>query len=689
MPKNLQYLSKRRRNQLINRNLNHYKHSDLVKLISNESNITSNNVEASTSRNVEIFNINSTNSALSEDALLNDLSVQSEVCSTKSICSTESVCSTENNNITSENSSASANVFHSNNENSLWKDLQTLIVERNIAHNTANELLSILKKHGHVELPCDVRILVRTPRNISSHIEALANGHYMHFGLSSSLEHSIKMYSKFIKKNDIKLNVNIDGLPISKSSGSQFWPILVSIEDINVYTSPIIIGVYHGIHKPNNANEFLTPFVNDFILFLQNGITVSNVKYNVSIKAILCDAPARAFITYTKSHTGYFSCPKCIQEGDFVSNRVIFTETNNALRTDDTFKNRSQIEHHTGDSVLEKLSIGMVSQIPLDYMHLVCLGVMKRLLQLWLKGSINIRLSKESIESVSQYLIAIKSYIPSEFARKPRSLHDVDKWKATEFRQFLLYTGIVIMKSILPSVYYNHFLCLSIAMRILTDSELCVTFNDYANSLLLWFVSNYKNIYGDKYLSYNVHNLIHLANDALTFGSLDNISCFKYENYMQKIKKKLHQCGKPLEELSNRIFEELYLPIQPINIVQYPFVVYKKNNKISYLQFETFKIATNKSDNCALLDSMSVVFILDIFHENNALLIRAQRFLRPKSLFTTPFISEKLGIYVISNTSASDIITIPVTQIKKKCLKIKYYSEIDSYVTIPLQHMNN
>jgi len=69
----------------------------------------------------------------------------------------------------------------------------------------------------------------------------------------------------------------------------------------------------------------------------------------------------------------------------------------------------------------------MVSQIPLDYMHLVCLGVMKRLLQLWVKGNKQTRLNTENINSISQYLMDNKSNIPSEFARKPRSLLDIDK----------------------------------------------------------------------------------------------------------------------------------------------------------------------------------------------------------------------------------------------------------------------
>lgn len=101
------------------------------------------------------------------------------------------------------------------------------------------------------------------------------------------------------------------------------------------------------------------------------------------------------------------------------------------------------------------------------------------------KGNKNISLSKEYINSVSRNLIAIKSCITSEFARKSRALCDIDKWKATEFRQFLLYTGVVIMKLVLAPICYNHFLSLSITIRILMESELCVTFNSYANSLLL------------------------------------------------------------------------------------------------------------------------------------------------------------------------------------------------------------
>lgn len=66
----------------------------------------------------------------------------------------------------------------------------------------------------------------------------------------------------------------------------------------------------------------------------------------------------------------YFGCGKCIQEGEYIDNRIVFPEINATLRSDLSFKYHNQPEHHITTSILEDLNIGMVSQIPLDDMHL-------------------------------------------------------------------------------------------------------------------------------------------------------------------------------------------------------------------------------------------------------------------------------------------------------------------------------
>jgi len=89
----------------------------------------------------------------------------------------------------------------------------------------------------------------------------------------------------------------------------------------------------------------------------------------------------------------------------------------------------------------------------------------------------------------------------------------MDKWKATELRLFLLYIGPAILKSVMSAKYYEHFLTLSVAIRILCHPELCFTLNEYAHSLLIYFGHYYEDLYGRQYMSYNIHNLIHLANE--------------------------------------------------------------------------------------------------------------------------------------------------------------------------------
>lgn len=54
---------------------------------------------------------------------------------------------------------------------------------------------------------------------------------------------------------------------------------------------------------------------------------------------------------------------------------------------------------------------------------------------------------------------------------------------------------------------------------------------------------------------YNVHSLLHIANDARIHGPLDNFSGFPFENYLQRVKKLVRSGNKPLEQLLRRLAE--------------------------------------------------------------------------------------------------------------------------------------
>lgn len=188
-----------------------------------------------------------------------------------------------------------------------------------------------------------------------------------------------------IETNVITLDISIEGLPLSKSSNVGFWPILGLIKNFGNF-HPFPIGLYYGDSKPNSCSDFLKLFIEEYLKQKITPIKINDREFYLNIRAFVCDVPATAFIKGIKGHCGYFGCGKCVQEGHFVQNRVCFPEMGTKLRTDESFANRQQKEHHNSDSPLEQIKIKMVSQFPLDYLHLVCLGVTKKLLDLWMNG---------------------------------------------------------------------------------------------------------------------------------------------------------------------------------------------------------------------------------------------------------------------------------------------------------------
>lgn len=137
------------------------------------------------------------------------------------------------------------------------------------------------------------------------------------------------------------------------------------------------------------------------------------------------------------------------------------------------------------------------------------------------------------IKEISVNLKIIAKWIPSEFTRKTRELEYLDRWKATELRLFLLYVGSVVLQNYLPKKYFIYFISLHCAIRILCHETDCKNNNKYAKDLLKYFVEKCTELYGTDFLIYNIHNLIHLANDVSKFGHLDSFSSFSLERVIE------------------------------------------------------------------------------------------------------------------------------------------------------------
>uniref|UniRef100_A0A1Y1LR20 Transposase domain-containing protein n=1 Tax=Photinus pyralis TaxID=7054 RepID=A0A1Y1LR20_PHOPY len=578
------------------------------------------------------------------------------------------------------------------------RQLARWAVTHEIPQVALNDLLKVLRTNFDVSLPCDSRTLLHTPRVIKNQLRIVDPGHYYHFGLLNCITKLLSICKPTLLCNysTIEVCINIDGLPISKSSGSQFYPILCSLVfNRNVVN---IVGIYHGYEKPKDANIFLKDFVDEAVILTNDGFQFNNQMYTFKINCFICDAPAKSFVTYIKGHSGYNSCTKCYIHGSHVNNRVCFPEIKDLrLRTHDDFISKQDEDHHMGTSILQTIpKLNMVRDFPLDYMHLILLGVVKKLLLFWCVGKPPNKLSSRQINLISDNLISFQHCIPCEFVRKPRSLNEVKRWKATEFRQFLLYTGPVVLKNILSHDLYLNFLSLHVACTILSKADHINHFRPYAKSNLKYFVESFKILYGAEFMSHNIHNLLHITDDTQIFGILDQFSAFPFENFLHTIKRYIRSSHRPLEQIICRLREidfcsnSIDLDSSKDDIVllsehqKGPTLSINKAEEKQFRKFifKSFTLTCLKGNNyCSLLDN-DIVCIRNFVQNDHGIFIIGHKFSNVADLYTKPCQSSALGVQVVSQPKNLDMWN--VKHLKCKCIALPYKE--DKFAVFPLLH---
>lgn len=381
------------------------------------------------------------------------------------------------------------------NDQPLSEQLASWANKNKCTRSSLNELLGILRAHGN-SLPKDARSLLQTPRVVETVDKC--GGQYIYFGIESGVKRIMSQNSFPLDTLDsVELSVSVDGVPLFKSSNVQLWPILCSF----LQCEPFMVALYCGSAKPNSVEDYLENFLQEFIRLKEDGIIYDTKRFSLSIRAFICDAPARAFLKCIKGHNAYFACERCLIRGQWQGRLVFHADGSFPLRTEEMFWNLQYETHQLQRSPLIDAGIKCIAAFSLDYMHLVCLGVVKRMLCYLKQGPKESKLSYRHISELSTKLLALNGKMPSEFARQPRSLMEMDKWKATEFRQFLLYTGPIVLRNTVSNDVYNHFLVLTVAMSILLNSsdEQRNAYLPYAQELLVYFVRKCKDIYGETY----------------------------------------------------------------------------------------------------------------------------------------------------------------------------------------------
>ena len=567
----------------------------------------------------------------------------------------------------------------------LW--MQT---EKSLPSECVTRLLAFLRVK-FPSLPKNAKCLLKLHVNYS--ISSMGNGEYAHF--EGWIQDVIKCTSSYDENiSEVNLIINIDGIPLySNTTKYTAYPILVKIYEVP--EKMIVCGIYCSNKSRQTGmpcpDDLLHQFLHDYQTYEESRSTNSSCRQlKINIRAFVCDAPVRASLKGIIGHSGYHACERCEQRGRF-HRGVTFLKTRCNLRTNASFADRKDPPHHKGSSPLETIKFPMVSGFILDYMHLACIGVMKRLLAR-LKTSNRkqnkTRLSTTAKSKFNKYLDRIRSHIPSDFARRLEGgLDNCTNWKASELRLFMLYVGICLFfsKKVVSKQIRNNYLQFAVGMKILLSE------NQYDNlasvrKMFKNFISDAIGIYGPSFASYNVHSLMHLPDDYQEFGNLEKFNAFAFESFLgSQIKGCLKAGFKPLQQIAKYVGPLNAKPPMPsFSKVRSSSRTFKQciHSPVANICFRTISwknsilrtVSENQQRDSCIQSKFGEIGLIHAIHgdQQSELSLQVQLFDKSE-LFENPIKSSQVGIHKVNKTNLMKWIPLGYISCKMILLPCRTY----------------
>lgn len=542
-------------------------------------------------------------------------------------------------------------------------------VNYKIPRNSLKDLCKYVNENlsETVKYPTDYRTILKTPK-ISERI-SLGEGIFQHIGVDLALGNILN--SVDAPFNDISLQVFVDGVSISKSTKDSFWVVMIRVAEFGKEVSPQLVTLHHGLKKPCDFNAFLTPLEEELSVILANGFRHNETLFRVKSLLFIADAPARAAIKMVRLFNAYNGCDFCETEGVYTNQRMTFPNLQARQRTDELFRSRAYdniSQYHQGVSILENLNINMIRQFPPDSLHQVYLGVAKKLFTLILSG-----MSRFDHELVLSRITAYRATQPIEFSRKIRSLREINSFKATEFRTFVLYIAPLIFKDIVSDAVIECLTKFQLICTIYTNDRF-KCFYKSAGQIVKMFIELLAQIWGEHNLTYNVHVLSHFEEFCCRLGSWDQFSSFPFESHNSYLKKLITTPRYPVTQVVNRIQEEYHAPKLAKAVSLNSIIVSKQSNDFSFGKLQlhglTFKPDTT-GQNIALLKDGSIFKISKIVSGESGVNLEGRKFTTLTSLYDPDYFFDTTLVNIYkSKKNYTRLCNVNSSEILAKCWEI-------------------
>uniref|UniRef100_A0A182XQ52 Uncharacterized protein n=1 Tax=Anopheles quadriannulatus TaxID=34691 RepID=A0A182XQ52_ANOQN len=146
-------------------------------------------------------------------------------------------------------------------------------------HRALALLLAHIRQHQpHCKLPRDPRTLMHTPvsKSTEAAVTSIGGGSLWYRGVATCLQQYYRNVKPPVK--GFEIDFFVDGMPLYKSSRSQFWPILMKV--FNVPDSPVmVVAIFFGESKLHFLEEYLWQFVEEMNDLQTNHLAIGQQLY--------------------------------------------------------------------------------------------------------------------------------------------------------------------------------------------------------------------------------------------------------------------------------------------------------------------------------------------------------------------------------------------------------------------------
>lgn len=338
------------------------------------------------------------------------------------------------------------------------------------------------------------------------------------------------------------------------------------------------------------------------------------------------------------------------------------------------------LDKHTAKGITGKShflyqpNFNLLTDAPCEYMHLVCLGVVKRLLELTFKvGENRERVTKRKLSDPQAFNSSIAgTQSPREFGRRCRNL-DFSVLKAQEFRNILLF----FFPLVIDTIEDNHkneikiwlFLVYMIRSCIVTNEEFLNIEKDVVNDCCHKFYKLFQKEYGQNNCTYSIHvassHLLKIrGNQPFT-----SKSAFKFESFFAEMR-------------------HMFVPGTPSTVKQILSNCYMKKSVEYHSCEKTVHYSPQKKKIQGKpfhpgLENNSLIYVLDDNHShqmyeiietdetNNSFLCATQGKFKYTHSLTPRLDWSKVGVYKVGPTCDEQLRTIEKHEICGKVVKVK------------------